>query len=442
MDWRKLMLGLIAILTVGSTYLVLNNTSKWPFEFKRGLDIQGGMHLVLQAQPTDKIKEITPQVMNAAIGVVRSRVDGLGVSEPFIQPKGDDQIIVDMPGIKDKDEALRILGTTAVLTFRAHQADFPGGTPAPAARAPGAAPTLENGRAQTSNDWVLTGLEGTMVTSARIEPLDGGWAVSAEFNQEGAERLTAVSRQLLHKPLAIFLDDRLISDPIVQTELNGGNIQITGNFDAKEANELMIVLKAGSLPVPLTVIENRSVDAALGAESVRASLIAGIVGVALIMGFMALYYRLPGMVANLALVIYGFLVLAVFKLIPVTLTVPGIAGFILSMGMAVDANILIFERTKEELQQGKTLYAAIEAGFQRAFTAIVDSNVTTLLSCGILFYFGTGLVKGFALTLAVGVVVSMFTAITVSRYLLHGVLEARQLRTPKLFGVDVAAKAR
>jgi preprotein translocase subunit SecD len=251
-----------------------------------------------------------------------------------------------------------------------------------------------------------------------------------------------VSRALLNKPMGIFLDNKLISDPVVRSELNTGNVQITGNFDAKEANELMIVLKAGSLPVPLEVIENRSVDASLGAEAVRASVVAGAVGLALVMAFMALYYRLPGMVANVALVIYSFLVLAIFKLIPITLTVPGIAGFILSLGMAVDANILIFERTKEELKQGRSLYPAIEMGFKRAFSAIVDSNVTTLLSCAILFYFGTGLVKGFALTLAIGVVVSMFTAITASRNLLHWVLEARQLKTPTLFGVEVTSKAR
>ncbi|MFP5502614.1 MAG: preprotein translocase subunit SecD, partial [Candidatus Sericytochromatia bacterium] len=259
MNWQKFMLGLIVILAIGSSYLVLNNTPKWPHEFKRGLDIQGGMHLVLQAQPTDEVKEITPQVMSAAVAVVRNRVDGLGVAEPLIQPKGDDQIIVDMPGIKDKDEALRIIGTTAVLTFRAHQADFPTGTPAPAPEQ-AAAPTLE---AAQGADWVLTGLQGTHITSARVEPQGTSWAVTADFDSEGAALLATISRQLLHKPMGIFLDDKLISAPVVQSELNTGNVQITGNFDAKEANELMIVLKAGSLPVPLEVIENRSVDASL-----------------------------------------------------------------------------------------------------------------------------------------------------------------------------------
>lgn len=473
MDIRKLMLGLIAFLAIGSAYVVLNNSTKWPFEFKRGLDIQGGMHLVLQAKPTDQIKEITPQVMSAAIAVVRARVDGLGVAEPLIQPKGDDQIIVDMPGIKDKDEALRILGKTAVLTFRARKADFPQGKPAPkelgpsaspaagaspaAAASPAASPAAAAGAkpspaasakptpaasVKPGDEWVLTGVEGRMITQARVEPLGTSWAVTADFNAEGAKIVADVSRQLLGKQMAIFLDNALISAPVVQSELNTGNVQISGNFDAKSANELMIVLRAGSLPVPLEVVENRSVDASLGAESVRQSLIAGAVGYLLVIVFMVGYYRIPGAVACVALVIYSFIVAAIFKMIPITLTVPGIAGFILSVGMAVDANILIFERTKEELKNGRTIYAAIETGFSRAFTAILDSNVTTVLACAIMFYFGTGLVKGFALTLAIGVIVSMFTAITATRNLLHWVLESRGFKSPTLFGVQVPSKIR
>jgi preprotein translocase subunit SecD len=436
-DVRKALLFLIMVLALGSAVMVLRNEARWPFEWKKGLDIQGGMHLVAQAKPTDDIKIITPQVMAAAIAVVRARVDGLGVAEPLIQPKGEDQIIIDLPGIKDKDEALRVLGKTAVLTFRAHKADFPSGKPAPkASPAPGGKPGAK------ADDWVLTGLEGRMITAARVEPMGTSWAVTADFSSEGSRILADVSRQLLLKPMGIFLDNQLVSAPTVQSELNTGNVQITGGFDAKQANELMIVLRAGSLPVPLEIVENRSVDASLGKESVEASVLAGFIGAGLVMAFMLLYYRVPGLVATLALVIYGFLVLAIFKMIPVTLTVPGIAGFILSVGMAVDANILIFERTKEELKNGRTIYAAIETGFQRAFSAIFDSNITTLLSCSVLFYFGTGLVKGFALTLAIGVVISMFTAITASRNLLHWVLESRSFKSPKLFGVAVPSKIR
>ncbi|MEB3285332.1 MAG: protein translocase subunit SecD [Candidatus Sericytochromatia bacterium] len=451
MDFRKLMLGFILLLGVISGYVVSKQDAKWPFEFKLGLDIQGGMHLVLQAQATHDIKVITPDVMSAAIAVVRARVDGLGVAEPLIQPKGADQIIVDLPGISDKDEALRILGKTAILTFRARKGDFPEGKPAPqvsAATKPSEAPggsvstPSPSPTTKPSDEWLLTGVEGRMVRNARVEPLGTSWAVTADFDSEGKRIIADVSRKLLGKPMAIFLDNQLISAPIVQTELNSGNIQITGNFDAKAANELMIVLRAGSLPVPLEVVENRSVDASLGAESVRASILAGIVGFVLVVLFMVAYYGIPGVIANIALVIYGLLVLAVFKMIPITLTVPGIAGFILSLGMAVDANILIFERTREELKNGRTIYAAVEIGFKRAFSAIFDSNITTLLSCAVLFYFGTGLVKGFALTLAIGVGVSMFTAITATRNLLHWVLNHRSFKSPKLFGVALPSKIR
>jgi preprotein translocase subunit SecD len=420
------MLGAIATLAMAATYLVTTHTDRWPYEFKRGLDIQGGMHLVLQAAPTADVRAITPEVMGAAIAVVRSRVDGLGVAEPLIQPKGADQIIVDLPGIKDPDEALRVLGTTAVLTFRARAADYPEGRPAPAA--PGAS-------APPGGAWVLTGLDGKHLKSVRVDPLEGGWAVTADFDAAGAAKLAEVSRALYGKPLGIFLDDRLVSDPVVRAHLETGNVQITGGFDAAEANELMVVLRAGSLPVPLTVVENRAVDASLGAEAVRASMLAGVVGLVAVVAFMIGWYGLPGVVATLALLIYGVLVLAVFKLVPVTLTVPGIAGFVLSLGMAVDANILIFERTREELQAGRTLFRAIEAGFERAFSAILDSNVTSLLACGVLFAFGTGPVKGFALTLAVGIVISMFTAITATRTLLHAVLEAAPRRGAAAFGV-------
>lgn len=437
MDWRRLMLGLIALLAIGSGYLVFNNTAKWPFEFKRGLDIQGGMHLVLQAQPTDKIKEITPNVMSAAIAVVRNRVDGLGVAEPLIQPKGDDQIIVDMPGIKDKDEALRVIGKTAVLSLRARKEDFPAGKPAPVASpAPG-----QPASPDAKETWVYTGVEGTMIKEARIEPQGATWAIAVSMNDEGARLLGDLTTKLVGKPLAIFLDNALISAPRVDGPFSS-NFVITGNFDAKEANELAIVLKAGSLPVPLEVIENRTVEASLGAESVQKSIVAGGIGIGLIVLFMLGYYRVPGAIASVALAVYCLLNLAVYKIIPITLTVPGIAGFIISVGMAVDANILIFERTKEELKAGRTVYAAIEIGFKRAFSAILDSNVTTLLSCLVLFMFGTGLVKGFALTLAIGVLLSMFTAITASRNLLHWVLEAKQFKSPTLFGVELKSRIR
>ena len=423
MNWRKLMLGLVAALTIACGWIVGHDGDRWPYAFKRGLDVQGGVHLVLQAQPTREVPVITPDVRERAMAVVRARVDGLGVAEPLIQARGDDRVIVDLPGVADKDEALRVLGTTAVLTFRAHAADLasaPGAPPAPPSHVP---------------NWAETGLTGGHVTHVRVEPEGDHWAVIADFNAEGARRLAETSRQLVGKPMAIFLDGRMISAPVVQQPLETGNVRIYGDFTAKQARELEVVLEAGALPVPLAVIENRAIDASLGAEAVQRSVIAGAVGAALVMGFMAAYYRLPGVVADGALVVYGLLVLTIFKLVPVTITVPGIAGFVLSIGMAVDANVLIFERTREELAGGRPLHAAIEVGFQRAFSAIFDSNVTTLLACAVLFQMGSGMVRGFALTLAIGVVASMFTAIGATRHLLYAVLTARPTRAASLFGV-------
>lgn len=419
---RKLMLGIVTILTLACGWIVANDGDRWPYAFKRGLDVQGGIHLVLQAQPTKQVPTITPEVRERAMAVVRARVDGLGVAEPLIQARGTDRVIVDLPGVADKDEALRVLGTTAVLTFRAHAADLasaPGAPPAPPTHVP---------------DWVETGVVGSHVAHVTVEPEGDRWAVVADMNAEGAAKLAEASRQLVGKPMAIFLDDRLISAPIVQQALDTGNVRIYGDFTAKQARELEVVLEAGSLPVPLAVVENRAIDASLGAEALHRSLVAGGVGAALVMGFMAAYYRMPGMVANAALVVYGLLVLAIFKLVPVTITVPGIAGFVLSIGMAVDANVLIFERTKEELANGRSLHAAVETGFQRAFSAIFDSNVTTLLACGVLFQLGSGMIRGFALTLAIGVVASMFTAIGATRHMLHALLAARPVRAQALFG--------
>jgi preprotein translocase subunit SecD len=424
MNWRKFMLGLIAALVIACGWIVGNDGERWPYAFKKGLDVQGGIHLVLEARPTREFPRITPEVRNQAIAVVRARVDGLGVAEPMIQPQGAERVIVDLPGVANPDEALRVLGATATLSFKAHAADL-----ASAPGTPAAPPTLDA-------DWVDTGLTGAMVDRVQVEPDGDGWAVIADFDAAGRTKLGAVSRQLVGKPMAIFLDDRLVSAPIVEQVLDSGNVRIHGDFTAAKARELEVVMEAGSLPVPLAIIENRSIDASLGADAVQRSVMAGGVGAALVMAFMAGYYRLPGMVANAALLVYALLVLALFKLVPVTLTVPGIAGFVLSLGMAVDANVLIFERTKEELAAGLPVHRAIEAGFQRAFSAILDSNVTTLLACAVLFAFGAGMVKGFALTLALGVVASMFTAIAVTRHLLHAWLEARPSRPQDLFGKE------
>jgi preprotein translocase subunit SecD len=261
-----------------------------------------------------------------------------------------------------------------------------------------------------------------------------------EFNDQGGELFAQLTRDIAGtgRSIGIFLDDNLISAPVVDvqyaaTGITGGSAVISGNFTAESARDLEIQLRGGALPLPVKVVENRTVGATLGRDSIERSLYAGIAGLILVLVFMAIYYRLPGVLADLALLIYAVLTWAAYNLLGVTMTLPGIAGFILSIGMAVDANVLIFERTREELRAGKTLYRSVESGFYRAFSSILDSNVTTLIACAALFWFGAGLVKGFALTLAIGVLISMFTALTCSRTLLFFTIGFPQFRKPVLF---------
>ncbi|PIQ28983.1 protein translocase subunit SecD [bacterium (Candidatus Blackallbacteria) CG17_big_fil_post_rev_8_21_14_2_50_48_46] len=393
---------------------------------KQGLDIQGGIHLVVEAKDVkekivdNKVVEsavkVNPEVMLAAIAVVRQRVDGLGVAEPMIQLKGERQIIVELPGIKDPQDAVKLIGETAKLDFRRQDPKDP-------------------------SKWVETGVYGKMLKDARAN-LRGAsdWIIEFEFNKEGAQKFGDLTTELVGQPLGIFLDNKLVSSPRVNSPITGGSGLIEGGFTAEDAKKLAIQLKAGQLPVPLEMVENRTVGPTLGQEAVEKSFFAGMAGLFVVVIFMIWFYRIPGAVADIALVFYSLLNLAIFKLIPVTLTVPGIAGFILSIGMAVDANILIFERTKEELRMGKSIFNAVESGFQRAFSSIFDSNTTTLISCAVLYYFGTGLIRGFAVTLAIGVIISMFTAITVSRTLMRIVVRFKKMRNPLLYGVKPMRK--
>jgi preprotein translocase subunit SecD len=302
---------------------------------------------------------------------------------------------------------------------------------------------------QRSNDAILNlfesaGLSGKNLKDARPEPLQTGndWNVALRFDAAGGEKFAQLTKDLAGtgRTIGIFLDNALISSPTVgpeyaQTGIAGGGAVINGRFTAETANELAVQLRGGSLPVPVEIVENRTVGATLGRDSIQRSIYAGIGGLVLVLIFMAVYYRLPGVIADVALVIYALLTIAAFDLLGVTLTLPGIAGFILSIGMAVDANVLIFERTREELRSGKTLYRSVESGFYRAFSSILDGNVTTVIACAALFWLGSGLVKGFALTLGLGVAVSMFTALTCSRtFLLLLVLGFPGLRQkPELF---------
>ncbi|MDP3998384.1 MAG: protein translocase subunit SecD [bacterium] len=392
------------------------NMTLGPFKFKRdlnvkeGLDLAGGSHLVFQAQTGNVPSGDRDRALEAAKEIIDRRVNFFGVSEPIVQTsktESDYRIIVELPGVQDVDEAVGLIGQTAQLTFREEEAS-------PSAEATGSA--LLFGPFTKLTDLTGKHLRRSEVTfdSNTSKP-----QVSLEFSPDGATLFEEITKRNVGKPVAIFLDDQLVSAPQVNEIISGGEAVINGDFTVEEAKKLSIQLNAGALPLPLKIIEQRNIGATLGQESLRKSLIAGLIGLGTVVLFMIFYYGRMGIFASLALLIYTLSVMAIFKLIPVTLTLAGIAGFILSIGMAVDANILIFERMREELRWGKTRHVAVELGFSRAWTSIRDSNVSSLITCAILYYFGTGIVRGFALTLALGIMISMFSAIIVTRTFLR-----------------------
>lgn len=427
-----------------------------------GLDLRGGAQLTLEVKPTATTATIKSEDLEAVKTVIENRINALGVSEPLVQTVGQDKIVVQLPGVTDPAQAERVLGGTAQLEFREQKKGTDGDFRVNYELSRQTQAQLDILRKQTpltsedrdrvnqlteslnkTNQVILSlfqsaNLLGKNLVDARPTPTQSGngWEVAIKFDEEGGKRFAELTKNLAGtgRSIGIFLDNALISAPVVGVEfastgISGGSAVITGNFTVQSANDLAVQIRGGSLPFPVAVVENRTVGATLGQDSIRSSLIAGFVGLALVLIFMAVYYRLPGIIADFALAIYTVLTLACFALIGVTLTLPGIAGFILSIGMAVDANVLIFERTREELRDGKSLYKSVESGFYRAFSSILDSNVTTLIACGALFWLGSGLVKGFALTLAIGVMVSMFTALTCSRtFLMMAVLGNPKLR--------------
>jgi len=390
-----------------------------------GLDLKGGSHLVYEADLSQKDpSQSDNDAMRGVLDKIERRVNAYGVTEPIIQRQGHDRILVQLPGVRDVDEAVRLIGQTAELDFREVELDETG-----------QAVLDEEGRQQwakataTGSDGQEKHLTGKYLkpnASVVLAPQTNEPEVAFEWNGEGAVLFEQITERNLQKPLGIFLDEQLISAPTVQAVIKEKGV-ITG-LDLEEARLLAIQLNSGSLDVPLKVIQEQDVDATLGADSIEKSLVAGAIGLALIVLFMLLYYRVSGLVATCALVVYGVLLAAIFKMIPITLTLPGIAALILSIGMAVDANVLIFERMKEELRSGRTLGAAVEVGFNRAWPAIRDSNITTFIACIVLYWFGGTLgafmVRGFALTLFIGVALSMFSAIIVTRTFLRIVIRA------------------
>jgi preprotein translocase subunit SecD len=410
---KRQLITLAMILVITALAVIVDIPQSYNFgqeEIKAhlGLDLQGGTQLIYQADLSQS--KSTSKDLNNLINIFRQRVDSLGVAEPSIQAQGDDRVIIELPGVKDINQATESIGSTYELVFMTQSEsggetlnDYYTGNPYP-------------------GSWLRSDLTGRDLSNAGVDYQ--GQSVSSEpvvtltFNGEGREKFARLTKENLNKQIAIVLDNKIVSAPNVQVEITDGQAVITGNSDIDEAKMLANRLNEGMLPVPAHLIAQSNIGASLGVDSVKASLIAGVIGLLLIAIFMIALYRLPGMIAVVALSIYTAISLALFKLIPVTLTLAGVAGFVLSIGMAVDANILIFERMREELRSKKPLGLSIEEGFKRAWSSIRDSNFSSLITSAILFFLGSGSVKGFALTLAIGILVSMFSAITISRNLL------------------------
>jgi SecD/SecF fusion protein len=384
----------------------------WLMPMQLGLDLQGGVHVVMQARPTDDTP-VTRDVMERALTVIERRVNALGISESIVQIQGADRIAIQLPGVTDHEQAIETIGRTALLEFQ-----------------------------DPFGNTVLTGsnLRNAQVTQDQF----GAWAIEIEFDAHGTQVFAQLTRDWVgtNMPLPIVFDGEVVVAPVVEAVITDGKGIISGRFTREEAGEVALLLRSGALPVPLEVLEIRNVGPTLGQESIDQSLRAGIIGLILVVIYILVFYRSPGLLADVALGIYVVLVLGALVAMRAVLTLPGIAGFILSIGMAVDANVLIYERVREELGQGKRLQAAIHHGWKNAFRAILDANLTSLITAAILFYFGSGPVRGFAVTLSVGIVLSMFTAIVVTRLLVELAMQLSPDRLAKSFGAKAEARTR
>jgi protein-export membrane protein SecD len=375
------------------------------------------------------LREKATQAVEQSIEIVRRRIDETGVVDPVIARQGSNRLLVQLPGIQDPERIKQLIGTTARMTFHLldETADLSARTPPPGVmflegdRGPGGQPTRYAVRRRVEVD-------GANLTDARAaqDSRTGEWVVNFTLDSIGTRRFAEVTRNNVGRPFAIVLDNRVITAPVIREPITGGRGQISGNFTVTSANDLAVLLRAGALPAPLTVIEERTVGPDLGADSIRAGAIALAIGFVLVVAWMAVFYGLFGWFANLALIVNMVLLLAALSLMEATLTLPGIAGILLTLGMAVDANILINERIREEAKRGRTPMNAMEAGFKRAFATIVDSNLTTLLAMAMLYAFGSGPVRGFAVTISVGIVCSMFSAIVFVRLLMVQWVRARR----------------
>ncbi|MHD0318135.1 protein translocase subunit SecD [Fusobacterium sp. THCT1E2] len=395
-------LSLVIVVVIGAIWLSFFKPTKL------GLDLKGGVYVVLEAVPDEGVT-LDDAAMNRLIEVLDRRINGLGVAESLVQKAGSNRVIIELPGISNTEDAINMIGKTALLEFKLENPDG------------------------TLGETLLTG--GALKKADVSYDNLGRPQIQFEMNQEGAVRFAEITRNNIGRKLAITLDGKVQTAPMINSEIPSGNGVITGNYTVEEAKATATLLNAGALPVKAEIVETRTVGASLGDESIAQSKQAAVFAMILIGVFMMVFYRLPGIVANIALIIFGLITFGCLNFIDATLTLPGIAGLILSAGMAVDANVIIFERIKEELRLGNTIRNAIDAGFSKGFVAIFDSNLTTLIITVILFTFGTGPVKGFAVTLTIGTLASMFTAITITKILLLTFITVFKLSRPELFGV-------
>ncbi len=421
----RIFAAILMLATAGMAFFVFKTESEDSrFNFKLGLDLRGGTHLVYEADTSFVDRSEVDDAMNSLRDVIERRVNLFGVSEPIVQVEqggligeGSERLIVELPGVANVDEAVKLIGQTPLLEFRLLKNDD---------SLPESGKEIEAEEYETY--FERTGLTGRYLKRANLEfgtgqstQLTGAPTVTIEFDNEGAKLFAEITGNNVGKILAIFLDGVPISTPVIQQEIIGGQAVITGSFSPQEASTLVRNLNYGALPLPISLLSSQTIGSTLGENTLKEGIKAGFLGLILIAVFMIVWYRLPGALAVLSLATYLFIMALFFKLIPVTLTAAGIAGFILSVGMAVDANVLIFERVKEELKKTNNLNQAIKLGFKRAWLSIRDSNISSIITAVILFWFGTSLVEGFALTFGLGVIVSMFSAILVSRTLLLSV---------------------
>jgi len=450
-QWKAILTAIIVILALAYLYPTYQWYSKSPEErvkleerkdkilgkiLKLGLDLRGGMHLVLEVDLNRLPQGTSPgDAMERALEVIRNRVDQFGVAEPLIARQGDRWLVVELPGVKDPERAIELIGKTALLEFKLVNDGVrisevldsegkvdPGKIPAGYEVLPGKRETLFLVKEEPE-------ITGAALTNAKVE-IGGQYNmpyVAIDFNKDGAKKFARITEINIERNLAIVLDGRVQSAPVIKSKIPDGHAIIEGNFTMEEAKNLAIVLRAGALPAPVNIIENRTVGPSLGRDSVRAGVVATGIGLICVMLFMVIYYRLSGLVVDLALILNLIILLGMMAYFRATLTLPGIAGIILIIGMSVDANVLIFERIREELRAGKTVRVAIDSGYQKAFRTIIDSNLTTLIAAAFLFQFGTGPVKGFAVTLSLGILISMFTALVVTHMVFDMVLVGKKV---------------